>query len=374
MTAFRMLTIEQLHESSINPRKSFNKERLDELTASVKAKGVLQPLVVRSNADGFEIVCGARRYRAAKAAALTEIPAIVRELTDGEVLEVAVIENLQRDDVHPLEEAEGYERLLKLPGYTADSIAEKVGKSRAYVYAQLKLCALSPAARQAFYDGKLSKSTALLVARIPVAKLQEKAAKEISEPDHRGDGLPYRQAMEHIHRNYMLRLKEAPFMTTDPKLLPKVGACGECPKRTGNQLELFEDVGSADVCTDPACFSSKREAHFAVIRRAAEAKGQEVISGKAAKELKRVSERFPALSSQELWRVLIDLVLAWHTDADSSDRPDQPKELHAAAARHGVDAAAIRTEILAAEKAKLEEAKAAAKEKATKAKKKAAAK
>lgn len=286
IAAFRMLALDQLHESALNPRKSFDAERLAELADSIRTKGVLQPIVARPNADGFEIVCGARRFRAAKSAGLTELPTIVRELTDTEVLEVAVIENLQRADVHPLEEAEGYEKLLEL-GHNVDDLAAKVGKSRAYVYARMKLCALAPKAREAFYDGKLNPSTALLVARIPTTKLQEQATKEITEVDHRGEVLPVRQAAEHIHRNYMLRLKEAPFATTDAKLVTKAGACGECPMRTGNQPELFSDVGNADVCTDPSCFAAKRTAHFAGVRKAAEASGRTVITGKAAKAIVR---------------------------------------------------------------------------------------
>jgi ParB/RepB/Spo0J family partition protein len=474
VTSFRMLALSQLHESKLNPRKSYDKDRLAELTASIKTKGVLQPIVTRPNADGFEVVCGARRLRAAREAGLTEIPAVVRELSDVEALEVAVIENLQRADVHEIEEAEGYEQLMKLHKQTADDLAAKVGKSKAYVYARLKLLALSPAGRKAFYEGALNASTALLVARIPGAKLQEQALKEVTELDYRGDRMPVRQAAEHIQRRYMLQLKSAPFSTKDPKLVAKAGACGECPKRTGNQPELFADVGSADVCTDPQCFNAKKEAHYQVLRDEARAKGQEVIEGKEAKtikpysygdirgysrledtawsdatgqtkvsallkkvpdvpvklfedphtrelvkvvetadgalvatmlweqlceagadgsehlaiaygwiepanhakgkqargrdyqELRRIAERFPALSAQELWRVLIDLALAWYVDSDYSERPAQPKELYEAAARHGVDPAAIRAEVLASLKAKAEETKTVTKAKAAK--------
>lgn len=244
------IPLDQLHASKTNPRKHFDKDALAELASSVKSHGVMQPILVRPHPSrrpdevseiAFEIVAGERRYRAAKLAGLASIPAIVRELTDVQTLEMQVIENLQRSDLHPLEEAEGYEQLMKLHKQTADELAVKVGKSKGYVYARIKLLALSPAARKAFYDGDLVPSVATFIARIPGHALQDKALKEVTEKDRLGE-------------------------------------------------------------------------------------------------------------------------------------PDQPKELYAAAARHGVDAAAIRTEILAAEKAKLEEAKAAAKEKATKAKKKAAAK
>jgi ParB/RepB/Spo0J family partition protein len=128
--------------STTNPRKSFPKDKLDELTDSVKRLGVLQPILLRPlNGGGtYELVAGERRYRASKAAGLTDIPATVRELTDAEVLEIQVVENLQRSDLHELEEAEGYEKLLKCAHpsgekYTVDEIAAKVGKSRSYVFA-----------------------------------------------------------------------------------------------------------------------------------------------------------------------------------------------------------------------------------------------
>jgi ParB/RepB/Spo0J family partition protein len=131
--------------STTNPRKSFPKDKLDELTDSVKRLGVLQPILLRPlNGGGtYELVAGERRYRASKAAGLTDIPATVRELTDAEVLEIQVIENLQRSDPHELEEAEGYERCSSAhpsgEKYTVDEIAAKVGKSRSYVFGRLKL-------------------------------------------------------------------------------------------------------------------------------------------------------------------------------------------------------------------------------------------
>lgn len=289
MNAFRNLALSDLHESALNPRKSFDKERLAELTESVKAKGILQPIVARPNADGFEIVCGARRYRAAKAAGLTEIPTIVRDLNDQEVLEIAVIENLQRADVHPLEEAEGYEQLIAKHGYLAENLAAKVGKSKAYIYGRLKLCALGPKGRKQMYEGTLDASTALLIARIPVIELQDEAIDKLAEAREYGDVSSYRDAAAFLHDEYMLRLKDAPFDVKTIYFYPKnatpIGTpCGECPKRTGNQPELFADVQGADVCTDPVCFKAKREAHAAILVAKAKDAGKDVITGKAAKK------------------------------------------------------------------------------------------
>ncbi|MFA5941387.1 MAG: ParB/RepB/Spo0J family partition protein [Sinimarinibacterium sp.] len=286
-----VVPIEQLHASKTNPRKRFDKAAADELTESVKTHGILQPILVRpaktAGADGrgpFEIVAGERRYRAAKAAGLAHVPAIIRQLSDVEALEMQVIENLQRSDLHPLEEAEGYEQLMKLHKFTADDLAAKVGKSRSYVYGVLKFCDLCPVGRKAFYEGRLTRSTALLIARIAGASFQERALEDIAGPK-RGDPMSYRDAASHVHRNFMLQLKDAPFKTDDPKLIAKAGACGPCPRRTGNAPDLFGDVTSADVCTDPQCFNAKKAAHFAIVKALAADQGRTVITGNAAKEI-----------------------------------------------------------------------------------------
>jgi hypothetical protein len=203
-------------------------------------------------------------------------------------------------------------------GYAIEDLAAKVGKSKAYVYARLKLTALQGEARKAFQDGRLEASVALLVARIPGKDLQAQATRELTtsgvmeldltpklgaKPEtpvelpegeiggHRwgtpGIALPYREAAALIQSRYMLQLKAAPFDVKDPDLVKAAGPCGSCPKRTGNQPELFGDVKSADVCTDPACFAAKKAAHLDQARAAAEAAGRKVIAGKAAEKIFR---------------------------------------------------------------------------------------
>jgi hypothetical protein len=144
------------------------------------------------------------------------------------------------------------------------------------VFARLKLCALCPEARKAFYAGELDASRALLIARIGHHDTQRKALKDVQGGRYQGDEpMSYREAHQHILQTYMLQLKKAPFDTKDEQLLAKAGACGPCPKRTGNQADLFGDVKSADVCTDPKCFDDKRQAHFAKAAKELEAKGEE---------------------------------------------------------------------------------------------------
>jgi ParB/RepB/Spo0J family partition protein len=280
------IPVEQLSESPDNPRKLFGD--MTDLTASIAKSGVLQPILARPlgsrNGAAYEIVFGHRRFRAAKAAGQSMVPVMVRELEDLEALEMQLVENAQREDIHPLEEAEGYRILHETHDCTIDAIAAKVGKSVSSVYARMKLNGLCPEAKEAFYAGQLTPSTALIVARIPSAKLQVEALKAIGGDEHL-DAMSAREASEHVQQKFMLRLAEAPFNTTAVNLVKGVGACTTCPKRTGNQADLFADVKSADVCTDLDCFGKKRDAEWK--RRAAQAKETEqtVIEGKEAKKL-----------------------------------------------------------------------------------------
>lgn len=289
MGQHQYIPLAKLLPSPLNHRKHFDKAKMEELANSIRAQGVIQPILARpiNGDDAFEVVAGERRFRAARMAELVDIPAVVRELTDAQALELQVIENGQRVDVHPLEEAEGYEALMKCrradgTAYGADEIAAKVGKSRAYVYGRLKLLALGQAGRDAFHEGTLDASRALLLARIPVPELQDKALAEILQPQGFNDEpMSYREAADHVQENYMLQLRIAPFKTDDAELVPAAGACRDCPKRSGNQPELFPDVQSADVCTDPQCFGAKRAAHLEQLRQSAIAKGKEVVAARA---------------------------------------------------------------------------------------------
>jgi ParB/RepB/Spo0J family partition protein len=269
-------------------RKRFSEDGLLQLAASIREKGVAQPILIRplpAAADGtprWEVVAGERRWRSSVMAPINHIPATCRSMTDQEADELQILENLQREDPHPLEEAEGYERMMFKHGYSADQLAERVKKSRAYIYARLKLCALSLGVRESFLDNAISASTALLIARIPVPELQLKALAEILKPDWRGETMSYRAAAAHIEQRYTLDLEDAPFDLKDAKLLATAGNCIKCPKRTGNQPEIYKDAKSADVCTDPDCFAEKKAAHYQRIIVTANKKGIPVLEGDEA--------------------------------------------------------------------------------------------
>jgi len=155
-TAVMQIPLEKVRTGSLQPRKSFPPEELAELSASVKEKGVLQPVLVRPVADGYELVAGERRFRAAENAGLVQIPALVRKFTDREVLEVAIIENVQRSDLNAIELAEGYNRLLRDFSLSQEQVAERVGKDRATVANTIRLLRLPAPVRQALVDGSIT--------------------------------------------------------------------------------------------------------------------------------------------------------------------------------------------------------------------------
>jgi len=296
------LELDRIRPSAIHLRRGKDKARDAELLESVRRHGVLQPILVRTvpcHPGRYEVVAGHRRFAAAQGANLAAIPVTVRDLSDLEALELQVVENQQRADVHPLEEAEGYRLLTETHGQSVEEIALKVGKSRAYVYARLKLAALGKPARAAFLDGKIEASVALLIARIP-AGLQEKALKQVltgGEWDDDGrcrNPLSFRATAALVQRVYMLRLGDAPFDPKDAELVPAAGACEACPKRSGNQRELFGDVKDADVCTDTHCFHAKSEAASRARRAKLEAEGREVLVGAQAKRVFKYDGKTPA--------------------------------------------------------------------------------
>src|ERR1700675_1551334 len=270
-------------------RTHYDAAALKDLAENIKAVQVIEPIIVRPKAgsqepERFEIVAGERRWRASREAGLEAIPAIVRTLDDGEVLEIQLVENLHREGLHELEEAEGYEILMQQHRYDIEQLCAKVGRSRAYVYAPLKLLVLDKKSREAFYAGKLTAATALLLARIPVPALQQEALKAITA-SWNGQPLPFKDAQRHIQDRYMTRLKDAPFDAKAADLVPGAGPCSACPKLTGNQTELFGDIKSADVCTDPVCYAGKRTAWGERLRAQAEAQGRTVLTGKEAKRI-----------------------------------------------------------------------------------------
>ena len=189
-TEYRNLPLAVLTESATNPRRIFEDAALKELAESIRSQGVLSPLLVRPLTDqSFEIVAGARRYRAAQMAEAPTVPVRIVNLTDAEALEAQLIENLQRRDVHPLEEAQGFKALLNLeePKYSVEQIAAKVGKSPAYCAARVRLTELSTPVVEAFYAEEIGVGHALLLAKLQPAQ-QEQALANCFREEWNGAG------------------------------------------------------------------------------------------------------------------------------------------------------------------------------------------
>lgn len=154
--AVQNIALKEIKPNPYQPRKIFDTKAINELRDSIKIHGVLQPIILRNTAKGYEIVVGERRFRAAKEAKLKEIPAVVRDLTEEEMMELSVIENLQREDLSPLEEAESYQLLMKKLGLTQAKLAERVGKSRPYIANFVRLLTLPEEVQVMLRDGSLS--------------------------------------------------------------------------------------------------------------------------------------------------------------------------------------------------------------------------
>jgi ParB family transcriptional regulator, chromosome partitioning protein len=273
-TEYRNVSLALLNESKTNPRRTFEETALKELAESIRSQGVLSPLLVRPlTENGFEIVAGARRYRAAQMAEVPTVPVRIVNLSDAAALEAQLVENLIRSEIHPMEEAQGFRALLDLeePKYSIEQIAAKVGKSAVFVASRLKLTDLAPAAVDAFYADEIGVGHAILLAKLP-ADQQEPALKACFKEVYNNGAskparilLPVRNLQFWIDSNILLVLKDAPFNKGDAELVPAAGSCADCPKRTGHNKLLFgDDLGrQGDRCTDPGCYAAKVSAHVA---------------------------------------------------------------------------------------------------------------
>ena len=285
------IPLTNIQESGTNPRRQFDETKLVDLADNIRQHGVLQPVLVRPSPGGktgfYELVAGARRYRASKLAGRETIPASVRELTDTQCLELQLIENLQRADVHELDEARGYAALMQLQPetYTVETLAERIGRSEKYVYARLRLTQLVEEVQQAFYAAKLTVAHAFEIARLQPndqrRALQEcfphhRTAAAIAK-DHQAEAVTVRELRQWIEREIHLDLTNAPFDPQDEALLPAAGSCGACPKRTGNNPLLFPEVRQKSICTDRQCYRAKVEALVQIRVKPLEASGEKPL-------------------------------------------------------------------------------------------------
>jgi ParB family chromosome partitioning protein len=177
----RSVPLSSLKASRFNPRRNFSEEQLEELAVSIRERGLVQPLVVRplGGGDRYEIVAGERRWRAAQRANLHEVPIIIRTLSDQEAIEIAIIENVQREDLNAIEEGEGYHALMRGHGYTQEDLAKVIGKSRSHLANTLRLLKLPKSVQDLVRDGALSAGHArALIGRPDAAALAARIVKE----------------------------------------------------------------------------------------------------------------------------------------------------------------------------------------------------
>ena len=175
------INIAYIHPNQYQPRKQFDEDSLKELSESIKQHGVIQPIIVRKVDSGYQIVAGERRWRAAKIAGLSEIPAIVKDFDDLQVMEIALIENLQREDLNPIEEAKAYKALIEQFNLTQEEISKKIGKSRSVIANSIRLLNLDDRVQEMLVKGDITIGHAKVILSLPNKSLQYEAAKKVVE-------------------------------------------------------------------------------------------------------------------------------------------------------------------------------------------------
>lgn len=232
-------------------------KELSELIKSIQEKGIISPILLKQKDgenDKFILVCGERRLRASTYAGKQLIPAYIREMSEEEAFELQMTENLQRKDVHPLKEAKGFKYIIdNNKGFTTKDLSIKFGKSESYIIQRLKLNDLIPEAKKDYVKNSMTLSHALSLARL-TEENQTTCVKEAREDNGYGS---IKDFEEYIQRNIMHNLSDAPFDTTDEKLIAKTGACSTCLKRSGCSPLLFPDIKEKDRCMDTVCYDSK---------------------------------------------------------------------------------------------------------------------
>lgn len=177
----KLVQIDKIERNPEQPRKFINDEEIENLSQSIKEKGILQPIILVQKNDKYMIVAGERRYLAAKKAGLSEIPAIIKNLTENEILEIALIENLQREDLNPIEEAYAFKNIIEKTNMTQEELSQRIGKSRVYITNSLRLLQLSFKERDKIVSGKITKGHAIALLSVENEFDREKIINEIEE-------------------------------------------------------------------------------------------------------------------------------------------------------------------------------------------------
>ncbi len=248
--------------SPFNYRKHYSKPALESFAAEIRLHGIIAPLLVRNRPEGgYELVAGERRLRAAKIARLKQVPILIKDLTDDEVIEMQLAENIQREDPHPFHEAQAIGRMLE-KHQSIEEIATRLGKSKQFVYNRTKLLALIPPFQEMLVADALTLQQAVTIASLAPASQEEYFNGQCNnwkeQEDFRLHNIDY-----YINR-LVADLKQAPFNTKDKNLLPEVGACTRCPFNTATLKTLFPEYAKEATCTNKGCYTKKCNAAFTI--------------------------------------------------------------------------------------------------------------
>lgn len=207
------IAVDRITASPFQPRRTFDEAKIEELAASIRSQGIIQPLVVRPQGDGFELIAGERRWRAAMRAGLNRVPVVIRNASDHEALQLAMVENLQREDLNPIEEASGYRRLQEEFHWSQEEMAEKVGKSRPAIANSLRLLTLPTEVQQGVTAGKLPAGQARALLGLHTEPLIISACREVI-----AKGLSTRETEKMVRNLLIGRKRRRPLPLVDPDL------------------------------------------------------------------------------------------------------------------------------------------------------------
>jgi ParB family chromosome partitioning protein len=204
--------IDAIVPGPMQPRTHFDEGSLEGLADSIRTHGVVQPLLVRRQGDGFELIAGERRWRAARLAGLSKVPIVVKDVPDGDLLEIALIENIQRENLNPIEEAQAYQRLIETVGLTQEALAARVGRDRSYITNYLRLLKLPDDLQKLVIEGRLSTGHARTILGLSHVDLQRKIARQVI------DGSLSVRATEHLVRKAVEGSPTKTAMAVDPNI------------------------------------------------------------------------------------------------------------------------------------------------------------
>lgn len=217
------------------PRTEFNPIRIEELANSIREKGILQPLIVKKKGNGYELICGERRLKAAKSLGLARVPVVVKDVADDALLEIALIENIQREDLNALEEAKAYLRLVEERGLAQEEIAKRVGKDRSTVANALRLLRLPDEIRELLLAGMLTQGHARALLALPSESIQKSLARRIAK-----ETLSVRQVEEIVQKTAGGKRRAKRLRRLDGQILDLEG---KLEKRLGTQVRIFDHKG-----------------------------------------------------------------------------------------------------------------------------------